>query len=283
MIEQKIGKLNLLERKLPEGLVVDAAWMEKHEYSSSLRSHYVTAGWLEQPIRGVYKKPFGTMTWEKVIISLQTLMERPLIVGGRTALELQGLGHYLQISGPPTIHLYGYKPPPGWLKKLRLKERFIFHRTNILFKSDPVTKGLTNFVWDIEKNKGENVEGLRSGGLRPLYTQAEWPLTISSAERAFLELLNELPKRETFHNVDMIAESLGTLSPRRMQKLLEDCKSVKVKRLFFWFIERHNHRWLNQIDRTKISLGSGKRVLIKGGKFDQKYLITVPEELSGSV
>jgi hypothetical protein len=37
--------------------------------------------------------------------------------------------------------------------------------------------------------------------------------------------------------------------------------------------------WLRQINREEISLGSGKRMLVKGGKLDPKYLITVPEDL----
>ncbi|MEH2560679.1 hypothetical protein V1289_000306 [Bradyrhizobium sp. AZCC 2289] len=81
----------------------------------------------------------------------------------------------------------------------------------------------------------------------------------------------------------MLVEGLRNISPRRMQKLMVDCKSVKVKRLFFWFAERHNHTWLKQIDRSVISLGSGKRMLVKGGKLDTKYMITVPEDLGAPV
>ena len=38
-----------------------------------------------------------------------------------------------------------------------------------------------------------------------------------------------------------------------------------------------------QIDRERISLGSGKRVLAKDGRLDPKYQITVPEDLSAPV
>jgi len=40
--------------------------------------------------------------------------------------------------------------------------------------------------------------------------------------------------------------------------------------LCFWLVERHDHGWLRHIDRAKIFLGSGKRVLAKGrqARFD---------------
>ena len=56
MATQVVRKLNQLERLLPEGLLVDAAWLSEKGYSTSLRSHYVTAGWLEQPTRQVYRR-----------------------------------------------------------------------------------------------------------------------------------------------------------------------------------------------------------------------------------
>jgi hypothetical protein len=81
----------------------------------------------------------------------------------------------------------------------------------------------------------------------------------------------------------MIAEGLRTLSPRRLDVLLQDCRSIKVKRLFFWFADRHSPPWLSQIDRKAVDLGSGKRMLVKGGRLDATYQITVPEDLSGPV
>lgn len=78
-------------------------------------------------------------------------------------------------------------------------------------------------------------------------------------------------------------ENLRNFSPRRLQTLLGDCRSVKVKRMFFWFAERHNHAWLQKLDHSKIDLGKGKRMLVKGGKLETKYHITVPENLDGGL
>jgi hypothetical protein len=265
MPDQKDGKLNKLERTLPEGLLVNAAWMERHGYSTSLRSQYVSAGWLVQPVRGTFKRPLGELSWQKVVVSLQRLLGSDLVVGGRTALEAQGLSHYLSPTGPSTIHLYGTQPAPGWLGKLPLKENFRIHRSQVLFKTLA------------------NTDGLKAGTVREIPGPSEWPLTVSTPERALLELLDDLPRHESFHQVDMLVEGLRSLSPRRLQTLLNDCRSVKVKRLFFWFAERHQHAWLKQIDQTKVNLGTGKRMLVKGGKLDPKYLITVPDDLNAPV
>ena len=109
--------------------------------------------------------------------------------------------------------------------------------------------------------------------------QWEWPLTLSTPERAVLELLDELPGRESFHQVDKLIEGLPNLSPRRMEQLLANCRSVKVNRLFFFFADRHRHAWVKHIDKKAVNLGKGKRMLVKGGKMDRVYQITVPEDL----
>jgi hypothetical protein len=283
MAAQYRHKLNRLLQLLPEGLVVDSRWMDAKGYSSSLRSQYVAASWLVQPVRGVFMRPTGQLTWQKAVISLQTLLETPVIVGGRTALELQGHVHYLGSNRRETVHLHGLAPPPGWLARLQLDADFVFHRITSLFDVKSRAPGATNFSGEIEKDCGWRPEDLGTGTLREAFYGSEWPITVSGPERAFLEMLNELPSRESFDNADMIAQGLHNLRPGLMQQLLETCRSIKVKRLCFWLAERHNHGWLCHIDRTKISLGSGKRVLAKGGRLDPTYLITVPEDLDEPV
>ena len=92
-------------------------------------------------------------------------------------------------------------------------------------------------------------------------------------------MLDELPGRESFLQADALAEGLSDLSPHRLQILLEACVSVKVKRLFLFFADRHRHAWRSRLDLSRIDLGAGKRVLVKGGSLDRRYNITVPPEL----
>ena len=94
--KQSTSILNRLMADLPEGLIIDSAWLADRGVSSGLRAYYVKSGWLEQPVRGVYRRPRGPLSWEQVVISLQTILGgKPLVVGGRTALALEGFEHYL--------------------------------------------------------------------------------------------------------------------------------------------------------------------------------------------
>jgi transcriptional regulator with AbiEi antitoxin domain of type IV toxin-antitoxin system len=281
------GKLNWLQHNLPEGLVVDSAWLQGRGYSSALRSKYASRGWLEQVARGVYRRPPAALAgpkdnealpWQNVVISLQTILERPVIVGGRTALELQGFAHYLSVAGPREVHLYGDAPLPTWVGKLKLDTKFVFHNAKKLFRNEPMASSLGQGA-NLKTQEHSSTDSLGGGLARQTWGQWNWPLTMSSPERATLELLDEIPKRETFHQADMLMEGLRNLSPRKLRKLLVDCRSVKVKRLFLWFAERHNHTWLQKVDRKDIDLGSGKRMLVRGGKLDPKFNITVPENL----
>jgi transcriptional regulator with AbiEi antitoxin domain of type IV toxin-antitoxin system len=276
---QKTAKLNWLQHNLPDGLVVDAAWLERQGFSSALRSKYVRHGWLDQIARGVYQRPVTGLPlpgneglhWQNVVISLQTLLSSPVAVGGRTALELQGFAHYLAPAGPREVHLYGDEAPPRWISKLKLETKFVLHNAKKLFNGEPVPSGSLPVASDSE--------AVHSGFVRRAWGHRGWPLIMSGPERAILELLDEVPKRETFNQADVLMEGLHNLSPRRLQKLLRDCCSVKVKRLFLWFAERHNPAWLNQLDRNGIELGHGKRMLVRGGKLDTRFNITVPETL----
>lgn len=280
MTTQTDTKLNQLRRELPEGLLVDAAWLADHGYSTSLRSQYVSSGWLEQPARRVYRYPRGEVGWEQVVISLQTLLRRRLAVGGRTALELQGFSHYLS-DGVREVHLCGPDRPPTWLDDLRLGVRFRYHNSRRLFPDDHTDAWFGDLTHTIEQS-GKSPSQPASDSFRALpWGQWNWPLTVSTPERAALELMDELPVNETFHQADMLMEGLTTLSPRRVQRLLAVCTSVKVKRLFLFFADRHKHSWFSKLDLKAVDLGSGNRVLVKGGRLDRRYLITVPEDLDG--
>lgn len=289
MGQQKHRKLNWLQEHVPEGLLVDAAWLERYGYSRSLRSKYVAHGWLEQVARRVYRRRRAKLPergegvglrWQEVVISLQTLLECPVAVGGRTALELQGFAHYLVPGELREVHLYGEERLPGWVSNIRLDSRLIFHNSKRLFKGGKSASDTRRAGTGVETGRQGPSDGGAVSFRRQGWGEWGWPLTMSTPERAVLELLDEVPERETFHQADMLMEGLRNLSPRKLQSLLVECRSVKVKRLFLWFAKRHNFAWLKKLDRKSIDLGHGKRMLVRGGKLDTEFNITVPGNLN---
>ena len=93
---------------------------------------------------------------------------------------------------------------------------------------------------------------------------------------------HELPNRASFHNIDMIFEGLVSLRPTLLGALLAICRSVKVRRLFFVFADRHRHAWRRYLDTSRIDFGSGPRALVRGGKLHPTYRIYVPADLVAS-
>ncbi|WP_365986395.1 AbiEi antitoxin N-terminal domain-containing protein [Mesorhizobium sp.] len=61
MVGQKNKETNQLHRLLPEGLVVDTAWLDAHGYRRQWREKYAAQGWLEGVVRGVYQRPTGNV------------------------------------------------------------------------------------------------------------------------------------------------------------------------------------------------------------------------------
>jgi len=275
MAGQQTQHLNLLEKQLPEGLLVTSSWLIRHGYSRQLLNHYVRSGWLRQPTRGVYQRPRGSLSWQQIVISLQTVLKEPLVIGGRTALEIQGYAHYLRQS-MKEVYFYGPEAPPNWLESLPVKVSFIYRNSRKLFSAEADQKSFMNLIKGV---KAQPSPAADAGFLVQPWGQWDWGLVLSAPERAILELLDELPGRESFEHADKLMEGLSNMRPQQLQKLLTRCRSIKVKRLFFFFADRHQHAWLKRIDRAAVDLGKGKRMLAKGGKLDRAYQITVPQNL----
>lgn len=201
------------------------------------------------------------------------------MVGGRTALELHGFAHYMSSSGSREVHLYGDESVPGWLKKLPIETPFVFHNARKLLRAEPIADGFKTLKVVMDSDELSFSTPIHGSLTWTDIGDWSWPLVLSTPERAVLELLDELPEKETFHQADMLLAGLTNLSPKRLSRLLLECRSVKVKRLFLWFADRHRHAWRTQLERDRIDLGSGKRMLVRGGRLDPKYQITVPEDL----
>lgn len=280
MDEQNTSKLNRLQRLLEEGFLAPTHWLEAQGYSRSLLSNYVKSGWLVSPARGVYRRPGPPLKWQHVVASLQLLGESYFHVGGLTALVHRGLGHYLQLSGAETIMLYGPETLPAWVNQLGLEERFVVRGDAMLHTLRARRDGAGAPVDG--KGKSLATGQLAEFGLQQMSWGAwDWPLWYASDERAILEFLQDVPTKVSVYEADALMQGLANLRPNRVTALLRACQSVKVKRLFLALAERHQHAWLKHVDLQCVDLGTGKRMLVRGGKLDPKYQITLPADLDG--
>ncbi|HPE30180.1 MAG TPA: type IV toxin-antitoxin system AbiEi family antitoxin domain-containing protein [Parvularculaceae bacterium] len=266
MTQQRQERLKPLLDDLPPGYVADAAWLTGRGINRKSILQYEQRGWLEKLARGVYRRPdthrdvTAAGDWRRLVLSLQRVMDYEVHVGGRTALSLHGFDHYLSLgAAAPRVDLYG--DVPSWLARLPNADRFQTRTLSLFGGSKTGVDGL-----DDDKQSSPPQRRLND-------------LIVSTPERAILELLNELPANESFHNVDAIFESLVNLRPRLLETLLKKCRSVKAKRLFFVFADQHAHAWRQYLDPDNFDLGSGPRALVEGGRLHPRYDITVPPEL----
>ena len=62
-----------------------------------------------------------------------------------------------------------------------------------------------------------------------------------------------------------------------IQELLENCTSIKTKRLFLCFAEYLNLPWRKNLDISKIYLGTGYHTIANPGIAEKKYKLILPE------
>ncbi len=255
MTRKNERKLNHFMVSTPSKVVLTTEWLEDQGISSKLAWWYVRSGLLERVGMKAYKKPGDTITWAGVIAALQSQMHLPLHVGGKTALQILGLSHFIAMQGIKHVMIFAdlNTRMPSWTGKENPWDvEFEIFRTS-LFSNDDKSLGI------IERS----VEGLT--------------LKIACPERAAMELLYLYPKHQSLDEATLLIENLGQLRPAVVQSLLEKCNSIKVKRLFLYLAEKFQHPWLSNLDFKKINLGHGKRVMGAGGKYDSKYKLSLPE------
>jgi hypothetical protein len=244
-----------LEQCLPEGQLVNRAWLKAKGFDRPRVDYALRAGKLTAVSHGVYRRPGPPLKWEHVVYSLNE-MGYPVHVGGRSALELQGIAHYLPMDGRHRIDLYSHMKIPSWTLDFSTSFQFEIY-TKRLF------------------------DGFLETGLMTMPFGAwDWPVPCSSPERAMIELLADVRGSADFSVADTFFEGLVNLRPDMLRDLLINCKQIKAKRLFLWFTDRHDHAWRHALETEDIDLGRGKRMIVKGGAYDTAYQITVPRQMA---
>jgi hypothetical protein len=245
-------KINRLLQSQPEGTLYLASWMVQQGYSRELQKKYRESGWLEPIGVGAMKRKGEAVDWLGALYSLQTQGGLSLHAGGRTALSLQGLAHFIE-EGKEPVYLYTpYKEtPPKWLTEYDWGMELRIIKTNFL----PQDVGLVPY----------QVKG--------------FDIRISAPPRALMEYLYHVPADFDMMEAYHLMENLNNLHPSRVRELLEKSRSVKVNRLFLYLAQKAGHAWYKHIDITSVKLGKGKRSLAKKGVLVKEWQITVPKEL----
>jgi len=253
MDNSKGTKINRLLQVWPQGTVATAVWLKERGISPLLNRRYQETGWLDSFGYGAAIRKGDKVEWPGALFSLQTQLHLPIHVGGKSALELQGYAHFIKF-GQLGVHLYHQRGRklPVWFTNATWEEKVHIHTTNLL----PASTGCV------------------------FYEEKNFSIQISGPERAFFEMLYLVPQAQDLQECYYLLENMIDLRPAVLQTLLEQLTSVKVKRLFLFLADKVHHPWLDQLDCTRIALGSGNRQIVANGVLDKKYLITVPPELA---
>lgn len=251
MSTEKRSKINQLLATAPHGVVLLSSWLKKKGYSLDLLRKYRHSRWLESIGSGAMIRVGDKVDHYGALYALQKQAVLDVHIGGRTALSLLGKAHYLELSATKVV-LFGISGVklPAWFCRYDWPVKIEYHSTSIF----PVDLGLV----DIQIK--------------------EFSVKISGEARAMMECLYLAPENQELSECYELMENMNNLRPQLVQKLLEQCSSIKVKRLFLCLAERIGHEWLNYLEIQKIDLGKGKRSFIKNGLYDAKYQITIPHK-----
>ncbi len=247
MNTKKETKLKTLLSTFPRNTILTAKYLTAMGYSRDLQISYERNGWLKRVSQGAYTVLENNVDLNGAIYALQEQLGLSVHIGGLTALNEQyGIVHNIPFSRKQQLYGYRGEKLPKWF--------------NTLYK-DSIELNLTTFLPKdlalVEQNNGD------------------FKMKVSSLERSVLEMLYLVPEKVTINEAYQFIESLTAVKPKEFQKLLEECTSIKVKRLFLYMVETIGHSWFKRLDIEKINLGKGVREITKGGKHNKKYNIII--------
>lgn len=212
------------------GRPLTARWLADNGVSPQLASQYVRNGWLERLGRGFFVRKGDSPTLER---SLAVGMSGGH-VGGKTALAWHGHRHNLYFEERVLVYSHSGARLAPWLS-----ERF------------PVEARNRKLFGQGDK---AGVEA-RSDGV-----------PVSEPERAVLEMLSEVPSRQSMEEAENLVDMLYGLRPPLMQEMLEDCLSVKAVRLFLTMARKSSLPVLDGMDLEGVRLGA-----------EADYVVRTPE------
>lgn len=238
----------------PQNAVLFGSWLTRQGLDAKSQYSYMKSGWLTRISKGVYKMQGAAPTLLDAVASYNNQLGKKCVVGAYTALDLRGYSHYLPM-GKPTAYLFtdSRSKLPSWL---------------------------LNGDWDMTaRHMATSFLDDESAGVEAMTVDGRG-LLVSSPERAIMECLNLPDAASSLLDIYYIMESLTTLRPKLVQRLLESCSSQKVKRLFLYMGEKAGHTWFKALKPEDVCLGTSRYMAVPTGKYISKYNMTIPKELA---
>lgn len=227
--------------------VVTARLLQKYGVSYDRLIRYKQSGWLDEVGHGAYCRHGRSPSIFAALDAVNHQLEMPVRVGGKSALARAG---YLQFLPLASERLSLYAPRgvvlPKWFAK-RYDGQFTVSHTMVVPGDMLIGEGREE---------------------RSRFLQ-------SDAERAFLELLEGVPRKVSLAECFQILELMNALRSSALSNLLTACTSVKVKRLFLLLAEDCGHSWFARLRLEDVNLGTGCRMIDPDGRYYAKYNLVV--------
>lgn len=231
--------------KTPLNIVFLSSWLEKQGIKPKSIFDHKKYGWLEAIGRGAFIKSGTKPDVLGGVNAIQYQTTYDLHIGGKFVLDnYHNVRQYLRNNQPLELFSGERKDIPKWFSNTFVGS-YKLKKTSFL----PTNIGLEE----------KEIAGIK--------------LKISSPERALLEMLQNVPEQNSSQEAYQIFELMTVMKPELLNKLLQVCQSVKVKRLFMYFASKTSYPWVNKLD--KIDLGSGVRIIDKTGKYDKMYNLII--------
>lgn len=249
---QSSSKINQIMQSWSSGTVSSTRWLKDMGVSRQLINKYKKSGWIEAIGSGAFKKSGDSIDYTGAIYAMQYHDKLSIHPGGRTSLSLQGKAHYLEVGG---------------------KQAYLYRAAD-----EKIPAWFRNYDWGIE------IKNISTSFLPPTMELVDleiknYSIQISSPVRAILECLHQAYNDESILECYQLMENLNNLNPKNIQTMLENCSSVKVKRLFLFMADDIGHSWFKYIELGKIDIGRGKRNFSSNGIYIDKYKINIPKNL----
>ncbi|MBW8829376.1 MAG: type IV toxin-antitoxin system AbiEi family antitoxin domain-containing protein [Burkholderiales bacterium] len=221
---------------LPRGEPLSTAWLAGRGLSAKHAAYLAGAGWLMRLGRGTYLLP-GDKLDRDASLALLVKSVPGLHVAGKTALGWRGFRHTLSFKEKLT--LWGDKPAtlPDWFTA-----QFPAHYQ-------------ATHLFDAQMSPGLGLGPLPVG-------RADMP--VSAPERALLEVLSDVGKRQTLEEARHLVESTRSLRLPVLEELLSHLTRIKVARLAASLADELELPWKSAARMHSERLGGGDRWVTVG-------------------